>query len=317
MMPAWRRRVLAYRALGGVPGGERLLDWYRPRFGRLKSTDLHTRDGALAEMMRLLRGAGRSVEGKNLIEIGTGWHPLLPVLFYGLGAETVVMTDIVRHVRGDLIEQVLDFCTGHSRELAEISGRDEASMNARWSALRPDRGQWVDLWRAHGITYRAPFDFTRSGLPAQSVDMIFSNDCLGYIPVPTLAAIMKESWRLLRPGGIIAHDIFVYDDLGIYDREIPPWNFLRFSQAEWDRVGNSRIHHQNRSRPSFYARLAVDNGLQIVYEERVLPDLREDDLDRSTLHPDFRELPFDEIACNHYLLAAEKPTGGPPPEPTH
>ena len=99
MVPAWRKRVLAYRALGGVPGAERLLDWYRPRFGRLKRIDLEDRQKALAEMMRLIRGAGRTVEGKDLIEIGTGWHPLLAVLFHGLGADTIVMTDIVRHVR--------------------------------------------------------------------------------------------------------------------------------------------------------------------------------------------------------------------------
>jgi SAM-dependent methyltransferase len=276
----------------------------------LKRVDLEDRDNALAEMMRLVRGAGRTVDGKDLLEIGTGWHPLLPVLFHGLGAETVVMTDIVRHLRGDLIEQVLDYCIGHSRQLAEISGSDEATLKARWSALRPNRGDWVELWRDHGMTYRAPFDLSHGGLPAESVDLIFSNDCLEYIPMPALEAITKESWRLLRPEGIIAHDLFVYDDMGIHDRQIPPWNFLRYGSEEWDRIGNSRFHYQNRGRPGFYAKLAVENGLRIVYEERVLYDVREEDIQRSSLHPDFSALPFEEIACSHYLLAAEKPIVG-------
>ena len=88
---------------------------------------------------------------------------------------------------------MLDFCLGHSLQLAEISGRDETTLRARWSALRPQRGNWVGVWKDHGITYRAPFDFSRGGLPAESADLIFSNDCLGYIPVPALEAIMKES----------------------------------------------------------------------------------------------------------------------------
>ncbi len=307
MLPPWRRRVLAYRVIGGIPGGEQLLDWYRPRFGRLKKDGLEGRDKALAEMTRLIRDAGRTVAGKDLIEIGTCWHPVLAVLFHGLGARTVLMTDIVSHVRGELIEQVLDYCLGHSRELAEMGGGDEDTLKARWSALRPGRQRWVDVWRDRGISYRAPLDFSHSGLPAESADLIFSNDCLGYIPVPALEAIMKESWRVLRPGGFIAHDLFVYDDLAIYDRQIPPWNFLRYSSEEWERIGNSHFHHQNRCRPSFYSKLATENGLRILHEELVMNGMREEDLDRSILHPDFRALPFEEIACNHYLLAAEKP----------
>lgn len=319
MLPPWRRRVLAYRVIGGIPGGEQLLDWYRPRFGRLKKVGLEGLDKVLGEMTRLIRDARRTVEGKDLIEIGTGWHPLLPVLFHGLGARTVLMTDIVRHLRGEFIEQVLDYCLGRSRELAEIGGCDEDTLKARWSALQPGRRGWIDVWRDRGITYRAPLDFSHSGLPAESADLIFSNDCLNYIPVPALEAIAKESWRILRSGGFIAHDASVYDDLTIHDRQIPPWNFLRYSSDEWDRIGNSRFHYQNRCRPRFYANLATENGLRILYEERVPYDLREEDLDRSILHPDFRSLPFEEIACNHYLLAAEKPNirgASPSPGPS-
>jgi SAM-dependent methyltransferase len=307
MLPLWRRRVLAYRVIGGIPGGDQIFDWYRERFGGLRRVNLDGRDSALREMTGLIRRAGKTVEGKDLIEIGTGWHPLLPVLFHGLGARTILMTDIVRHVRGEFIEQLLDHCTGHSRTLAEIGGCDEDSLKARFLALRPGRHAWIDVWRDRGITYRAPLDFGSSGLPAESADMIFSNDCLEYIPVPALEAIAKESWRILRPGGFTAHAVYVYDDLVIHDRQIPPWNFLRYSEVEWARIGNSRVHYQNRCRPGFYARLAAGAGLQVLHEERVLYETREEDLDRSILHPDFRALPIDEITCKHYLLAAEKP----------
>ena len=315
MLPRWRRRVLAYRIIGEIPDGEQLLDWYRQRFGALKRANLDGRDKALREMMRLLGRARKTVDGKDLIEIGTGWHPLLPVLFHGLGARTILMTDTVRHVRGEFIEHVLDYCLGHSRQLAEIGGCDEDALKVRWSALRPGRRAWVDVWRDRGIAYRAPVDFSESGLPAESADMIFSNDCLEYIPVPALEAIVKESCRVLRPGGVIAHDIFVYDDLSIHDRQIPPWNFLCYSEEEWERIGNTRFHYQNRCRPSFYAGLVASAGLQIIHEERVLYETREEDLDRLILHPDFRALPIDEIACSHYLLAAEKP-GEPEASPS-
>jgi len=307
-----RKRLVAFRVLGALPRGEQLLDLYRLRFGSLRGYNLEGQRGGLLEMVRLLRGAGRTVEDRDLVEIGTGWHPLLPTVFYGLGARTILMTDVARHVRREFIEDVLDYCLEHAQEIAEIVGRDEVTLKARWSSLRPGRHDWRDVWKDRGISYRAPFDLTHHRLPADSVDIIFSNDCLGYIPKVTLAALVEESTRLLRPGGCVAHDVTVYDDRIIYDRSIPSWDFLSYSEKEWQRVGNPRLHFQNRCRPAEYAQIAAQHGLRMLYEERVMFDLDEaKSLDRSNLHPDYRDLPAEEILCRHYLFAAEKPSSGP------
>jgi SAM-dependent methyltransferase len=217
------------------------------------------------------------------------------------------MTDIARHVRGQLVEDVLDYLLGHAPEIAEIAGRDEATLRARWSSLRPGGDDWLAVWRKGGISYRAPLDLTRNSLPEESADVIFSNDCLGYIPAPTLESLMNESARILRPGGFVAHDVTVYDDRTIQDGSIPPWGFLAYSEKDWGRIGNARLHFQNRLRPAQYARLATTHGLRMLYEERTMFDAQDaESIARSRLHPDYRDLPVEEILCRHYLFAAEK-----------
>jgi SAM-dependent methyltransferase len=260
----------------------------------------------LREMPMLLGGSQTTVEGKDLIEVGAGWQPLLPALFHGLGARSIVMTDIRRHMRQHLVESTVDYCLERAGEIAALVGAEESTLRARWSALRPGRHRWMDVWGSRGITYRAPVDFQRSGLPSESVDIVYSNSCLNYVPTPILPGIALESARILRAGGRALHDISVYDDLSNADPSIPSWNFLRFGDEEWERIGNSRVHHQNRWRPRSYAALMIESGMRIVWDERLVGGGVTHDLERSLLDPRFRELPAEEVLCKHYLLAAAK-----------
>lgn len=307
MLPRWRQRVLVYRLIDALPAGESLLDWYKSSFGGIRPSGLGEREYWLREMLMLLRGAQTSVEGKDLVEIGAGWYPVLPIIFHGMGARTVVMTDIRRHMRRRFVEASVEYCFEHAREIAAIVGVDESTLAARWSSLRPGRYGWVDAWGSHGITYMAPLDFRQSGLSSESTDIVYSHSCLNYVPSPVLPGIAAESARILRPGGVALHDISVYDDLSGADPSIPSWNFLKFGDGEWERIGNSSVHHQNRLRPRSYEALLVESRMRTIWEHRFLGVGATRDIDRSVLNPQFQDLPAEEILCRHYLLAAAKP----------
>ncbi len=311
MLPRWRRRVLAYRLIDALPGGERVVDWYKVSLGGVRRFDLARRRYLPREMVMLLAGARTTVEGKDLLEIGAGWHPLLPVLLHGMGARSIVMTDIRAHMRRTQVEQTIDSCVRHVDEIAALVGVDAASLLARWTDLQPRDRSWTDAWKASGIAYAAPLDFMSSGLAAASFDIVYSNSCLNYIPAAELQGIAAESSRILKPGGIALHDISVYDDLSGSDPSIPVWNFLRYTETEWERTGNTRAHYQNRWRPRAYAALMERNGMRLVWDERVGGSDGAPDLERSLLDPAFRDLPAEEILCRHYLLAAEKPAARP------
>jgi len=303
-LPKWQRRVLIYKLFGALPYGNRLFDLVRSTVGLNRNFDLSRRHYSMVEMSYMLAQAGKSVENKHLLEIGAGWHPLLPALFYGMGATQIVMTDIVKHIRQSNVEQTLDYLIVHSAEIASIVGVPANQLTTRWRELYPNHKAWIKLWNSKGIIYKAPFNLLN--IPANSVDMIYSNSCLSYIPVSALEKIFAESARILKLGGWIAHNLMPYDDYATNDPSITPLNFLRYDATTWERIGNCALHYQNRCRPLFYQELAQHNGLQILFSEKRQHHLNAIMLDRSQLDEDFRDLPTDELLCAHFLMVAEK-----------
>ena len=305
-MEKWRKRALLYKVVSMLPWADYLMDMVRSRLGGLKNFNVGHREYAIAEMIHLLRQAGKRVGGRCLAEIGSGWHPVLPMVFYALGARRVIMTDVHSHMRRVYVEQTLQHLLRRAEDVSKHVNRPASKLRESWNRLRPNNSAWAETWRERGIDYRAPFDFRRTGWPDGSVDMIFSNSCLGYIPTGHLRMIFAESARVLRRGGWIAHNISVDDDYSGTDGSINPLNFLRYSADEWARIGNSRLHYQNRRRPGYYIQLAGESGLQVVCAERLRLTIRQDMLDRAILDPEFRDLSEDELLCSHLLLVAEK-----------
>src|SRR5262245_11190109 len=63
-------------------------------------------------LVRMLKQSGRSVEGRTVLEVGSGRLPLIPIIFALLGAKRVVLADYpaVRDPKGFLVARnfVLD-----------------------------------------------------------------------------------------------------------------------------------------------------------------------------------------------------------------
>jgi predicted small metal-binding protein len=302
----WRRKVIAYKTIGYLPFAEKIMDFARSV--TITSRKPRGFPTSIREMLQMLQKADKSVKGKRILEIGAGWQPVLPVLFFGMGTDSILMSDIVKHMRKSYVEATVRQFIDHAREIAGLTSISQDDLELRWRKILPRRGNWVKQWLDLGITYKAPFDMTTSKLPISSFDMIYSYSCMNYIPLVQLRRIFSESTRLLVRSGWIAHNIHVYDDLQSVDpeTEITRMNFLCFSEKEWDRIGNCKLHYQNRLRPSSYVALARENSFRVVYSEMCPLCVPAGTLDRAKLDEEFKCLPDEEILCRHFLLVAEK-----------
>ena len=305
-MKRWERRALAYRTIGALPFGGRLFDALCTRFGSLKHFDLDGRWYIVTEFGRMMRGAELRISGKAFIEIGSGWHPLLPIVFVGLGAGRVVMTDTSSHLRPEFVLSTIEYCLRRSSEIALAFGSEPTAFHSRVEKLLANPRDILKGLEACGVEYRAPLDFTECPFGDGEFDGVFSNSCLCYIPFTILEGIFRESARIVRPGGNMIHNVSVYDDYSRPGAGSSIVNFLSYSEADWNVIGNSQLHFQNRLRPSSYVTLAVDAGFDVVYEERTFDSSGEFELDRGGLHPEFQDLPEEELLCHHFLMAARK-----------
>jgi Methyltransferase domain len=298
-MEKWQRKIALIRLFSALPAGDRLLDLFRYHFGGLRKYNPDTRWNSIAEMLRIVRAANIPIAGKDLAEIGSGWHPLLAPMFYGMGVGSIRMTDISPHAKTEFVQLTVNYLLKHAAEIADLSGVPAATLEKRWREILPNDRNWEEVFRDHGISFSA-LDFTQTGWPDRCVDLIFSNSCISCIPEPILRGIFVESNRVLRKGGFFAHNTDPVDALT--NGSI---NFLRYSREEWERIGTCRLHYQNRLRPGRYLEIARAAGFEIVYDKPLLyPNPPK--LDRAQLHPDFRDLPESELLCTHFLFAGRR-----------
>src|SRR5665213_3487845 len=98
----WISKALSLKtisALGLLP----LYHQMQARAGRLRSFHPSSR---IEYAAKLYQDVG-SIERFNIVEIGTGWVPVVPVGLYLLGAQKVISFDLSRHLQRNLTIEAL------------------------------------------------------------------------------------------------------------------------------------------------------------------------------------------------------------------
>ncbi|MFH1920043.1 MAG: class I SAM-dependent methyltransferase [Planctomycetota bacterium] len=247
-MSNWKIKVLVQFILAHVPFGEQLNHslqrLHRREEARKKGiTDELPKLGTAITMIRnhiVLRGA-------SVVEVGTGWVPLPTTLLYLAGARRILTYDHVRHVRFELVREMLDVFVGLPRELSEILDVPEEQIKSKLAGLCSADNLEHFLSLA-GIEYVAPGDAAATGEPEGSVDLFFSYAVLEHVSEKVLDALVKESRRLLRPGGCFYAYIGLHDHYAGFDKRISKVNFLRYPEWVWRLFVKNKISYHNRLR---------------------------------------------------------------------
>jgi hypothetical protein len=267
----WRIKGVVQAMLSRLPAGEVLNDGLQRlaggRVDEAEHIDMKFKGDWLV-LMRVLRELKFDVQGQALMEVGTGWLPVLPLCFALCGARTVHSFDLNRHLNRSAVPSVLQRLGRHLQAIAEACGQTEAEVRERYtrlSAAGHGSNAGARILELAGIHYRAPADATRTGLPDQSVSLVFSNSVLEHVCATVLGPLMGESKRLLTPGGLALHSVNCGDHYAYFDRRITPLNYLRFTSSQWRRWNNNLLF-QNRLRPSDFTALAQRQGLKLIYQ---------------------------------------------------
>lgn len=251
----WQLKGIIQKTLSAVPGGVQLNDLLQRHAGGLRNPERNMAMKVTADwvvMAGQLRELGMSLAGTRYMEIGTGWFPTLPVCFLLAGAQSVASFDLTRHLDAELTDRLWQHLETHLPAIADAAGQPIDIVRARYDARpRPT------------LDYRAPADATLSGLPDNSVDVVFSNSVLEHVPRTVIAAMMREAHRVLRPGGLSIHSVNCADHYAYNDPDITFINYLQYSDAEWA-FWNNALQYQNRMRPRDFVDLSEQAGLTTV-----------------------------------------------------
>ena len=121
---------------------------------------------------------GTDVRGLDILEVGTGWYPVIPLMMRLAGARRVILTDV--HTLLDL-ETLKSSRDVPAREKGRPCGSGYTLPSLRSEdQLRLAQGDDLDDVLAEmGMTYAVPFDYKQSEV---RVDAIISHTVLEHVP---------------------------------------------------------------------------------------------------------------------------------------
>jgi SAM-dependent methyltransferase len=306
----WRMKGAIQKVLGYVPAGDELHYQLQRRFGGLR--DLSHELDAKLEDWRLMAGhlanAGMPITGTRFVEMGTGWYPTFPFSLFLGGAACVDTIDLNRYLRPGLTIDMATFLGGKLELIAEMSKRPLADVRTAHDRLIMALRSGATPEDATGgvVRYRAPGDAAATGLPRESVDVVFSNSVLEHVPGDVIARCFEEASRILRPGGVVFHSVNCGDHYAYVDKGINQLNYLRYSDSEWERW-NNRFLYQNRLRAIDFVDMAKDAGYQIELDTSRPHPTRLEQLAKIRVHPRFARYSEAQLAITSVDFIGRRP----------
>jgi SAM-dependent methyltransferase len=294
----WRIKGVVQKVLGVLPGGTLLHYGLQRRFGGLRDfeREFACKVDDWSIMTRHLRNAGQPIGGACLVEIGTGWYPTFPLACYLAGARAVETFDLNRHLRPELTARCIELLGSHLEHIANASGADIEQVRHRYALLSSHATPSRDLEAATSgvIRYHAPADATRTGLPAGSIDMVFSNSVLEHVPPEVITGLYTESRRILAPGGLMFHSVNCGDHYAYVDRRLHQLHYLQYSSRAWS-FWNNAFLYQNRLRAHHFVEDAAAAGFQIVLDTATARDENLARLCSMRVAPEFADIPRERL----------------------
>lgn len=205
---------------------------------------------------------------ETCLEIGTGWYPIVPITFFLAGSSKIYSVDISFLTSKERLATTI-------RKIIECNNRNLLKdyvdvLPEKWAVLtgiieQLDSLTLEEMLSRLNITYLIE-DARKLSLAENSIDLVNSNNTFEHIYPEILIPILKDFKRVVKKnGGIMSHFIDMSDHFAHFDKSINIYNFLQFTDAQWQWIDNS-IQPQSRIRIYDYKKIYADLQLPIDFE---------------------------------------------------
>ncbi len=308
-MPHWLIKSAIQRAISMLPASRAwnsLFQTYVTRSLNLSASRFEARlDRCRIHLENFLELHADGARDFTVVEVGTGWYPVVPVGLFLCGAGRIETFDIVPLLQTDRLRTMLARFVEYesSGSLQKFLPRllPERMDRLRVIAREASGFSPVELLGKFGIHphVRGAQD---TGVRDGTIDLFLSTGVLEYIPSEVLRAIFIEFRRLGTARATQSHYVNLADEYASFDRSITPFNFLRYSSKRW-KLLNSPLTWQNRMRISDYRKLIVETGYEIAKENSVSGS--PEDLRKIRLAPEFLNYSEQDLLVLHSWLVAK------------
>jgi hypothetical protein len=205
----------------------------------------------------------------HVVEQGTGWYGLDPVLFYLGGATRIDTYDTSPWLNRDLFLGSVRSCLANLDDLRSWIDVDaeivlERSESLRELLAKEESKPLFDLLRMVNTNYVCTRSMNRPELPEGGVDFFYTDSVLQRMELADLHALLTEVHRFLREGGTNYHVVDCKDFHAIANATIPECWYLTISDGLYNAMTSKYVNYQNRLRMPEFLRIFKEAGLQHI-----------------------------------------------------
>lgn len=136
-MPAWYAKALVQKAISVFPQRERINHWFQAHItGGVHLDDQHFSDKYqhALDHIRFFRRFGSPHPDARILELGSGWYPIVPLCFFLTGTGRVDSVDIQAWMNADrqrtAVRKLLEW-----RNKGRTAALEAQSIPERWTVL--------------------------------------------------------------------------------------------------------------------------------------------------------------------------------------
>ncbi|WP_046745264.1 class I SAM-dependent methyltransferase [Kordia zhangzhouensis] len=240
---------------------------------------IKTNDRSFKEALQILAEADIELKDKTVLELGSGWAPIIPYFFlYFENAKNVVTYDINEHY--------------DSKTIVKLNNYFKSTFNIE---VATEKGNYP---LPHPISYYPNKNLAISKtLSDEPVDLIFSRFVLEHIPPNDLEKIHQNFAQSLLKPFYILHMISPSDHRAYDDKTLSYYDFLKYSKEQWKQQ-HTKFDYHNRLRLPDYLQIFEKTGYEIVslhYDTCDVNSEKYRKFKELTLHEDYTHYTEEEL----------------------
>lgn len=301
MIMDWRLKATYILINKFLPFNDRIHYCLQRKIGGIRKEIIDNRWVALKDIFLMAQKHGIP-KNMRVFEIGTGRYPLFPLVFFLMGVKSVLSYDIRSLMRLDAINVMIrSFKTSLSDVKAGLDLIEENTQKIE------EVSKIDDFLKTISLSFNAPADARNTKMPPESFDCVFSNAVFEHVEKPDIIPTHKESYRILRGGGWLLHNIDLSDHFSHSDRKLSGINFLKYSEKKWDFLTKDSCLYQNRLRASEHIDMIQSCGFKIVETKSIVKQNEIAWLEKTKINDIFKDYEKDDLGTTGLLLLAQKP----------
>lgn len=234
----------------------------------------------------ILKKNSIKLKNKDVLEIGSGWLPLMPYIFKINEKTNLIYTyDINRHYNNKRISMVNSYFNEFNFELEKND----------------------NLYLPKFIKYHSNQNIINSKLP-KNIKLYFSRFVLEHVTPDDIEKIHKKLFNEMDEDSAILHLISPSDHRAYSDTSLSYYDFLKYSKNEWDKI-QTKFDYHNRLRLPQYVEIFKKIGFEIAFlEYDKVPEKTEKYkmFKELKIHPDYIKYNEEEILAGSINILLKK-----------